>query len=100
MSQATFARQPLPQVGRRYDRMARWYRAAEIAILLPHRLRRKAVQRLDIEPGETVLEIGCGTGRNLRLLCDAIGDDGDAGPCSECRLYHLVYLWPECPLCL
>ncbi len=100
MSQATFARQPLPQVGRRYDRMARWYRAAEIAILLPHRLRRKAVQRLDIEPGETVFEIGCSTGRNLRLLCDAIGDGGDAGPRSECRLYHLVYLWPECPLCL
>lgn len=76
MSRSTFVRQPLPQVSRRYDRMARWYRVAEITILLPHRLRRKAVQRLALEPGETVLEIGCGTGRNLPLLCDAVGDDG------------------------
>jgi ubiquinone/menaquinone biosynthesis C-methylase UbiE len=76
MSRATFVRQPLPQLSKRYDRMARWYRLAEISILLPHRLRKKAVQRLDLEPGETVVEIGCGTGRNLPLLCDAVGDDG------------------------
>lgn len=76
MARSTFVRQPLPQVTRRYDRMARWYRTAEITILLPHRLRRKAVRRLDLELGETVLEIGCGTGRNLPLLCDAVGHDG------------------------
>jgi ubiquinone/menaquinone biosynthesis C-methylase UbiE len=76
MSQSTFVRQPLPRVTRRYDRMARWYRVAEIAILLPHRLRRKAVQRLALEPGEMVLEIGCGTGRNLPLLCETVGNDG------------------------
>jgi ubiquinone/menaquinone biosynthesis C-methylase UbiE len=76
MSRSTFVRQPLPQVRRRYDRMARWYRAAEITLLLPHRLRHKAVQRLDLEPGETVLEIGCGTGRNLPLLCETVGEDG------------------------
>ena len=56
--------------------MARWYRVAEITLLLPHRLRKKAVQRLDLKPGETVLEIGCGTGRNLSLLCDAVGNNG------------------------
>jgi ubiquinone/menaquinone biosynthesis C-methylase UbiE len=76
MSRSTFVRQPLPQVTRRYDRTARWYRAVEITILLPHRLRKKAVQRLDLEPGATVLEIGCGTGRNLPLLCDAAGEEG------------------------
>jgi ubiquinone/menaquinone biosynthesis C-methylase UbiE len=76
MARSTFVRRPLPQVTRRYDHMARWYRAAEITILLPHRLRKKAVQRLDLKPGETVLEIGCGTGRNLPLLCDAVGSDG------------------------
>ena len=76
MARSTFVRQPLPQVRRRYDRKARWYRAAEITLLLPHRLRKKAVQRLDLEPGETVLEIGCGTGRNLPLLCETVGDDG------------------------
>jgi ubiquinone/menaquinone biosynthesis C-methylase UbiE len=76
MSRSTFVRQPLPQVRTRYDRMARWYRAAEITLLLPHRLRKKAVQWLDLKPGETVLEIGCGTGRNLPLLCDAVGNNG------------------------
>jgi ubiquinone/menaquinone biosynthesis C-methylase UbiE len=76
MTRTTFARQPLAQVTRRYDRMARWYRAAEITLLLPHRLRKKAVQRLGLKPGETVLEIGCGTGRNLPLLCDAVGGAG------------------------
>jgi ubiquinone/menaquinone biosynthesis C-methylase UbiE len=76
VSESSFARQPLPQLTRRYDRVARWYRAAEISILLPHRLRRKAVRRLELKPGETVLEIGCGTGRNLPLLCEVVGDDG------------------------
>jgi ubiquinone/menaquinone biosynthesis C-methylase UbiE len=69
-------RQPLPQLTRRYDGMARWYRAAEFSILFPHRFRKKAVHRLDVAPGETVLEVGCGTGRNLPLLCDAVGGDG------------------------
>ena len=76
MGRSTFVRQPLPQLTRRYDRMARWYRVAEITILLPHRLRHKSVRRLALRPGETVLEVGCGTGRNLPLLCDAVGDDG------------------------
>jgi ubiquinone/menaquinone biosynthesis C-methylase UbiE len=56
--------------------MARWYRVAEITLLLPQRLRKRAVQRLDLKPGETVLEIGCGTGHNLPLLCEAVSDNG------------------------
>lgn len=76
MTQSTFVRQPLPQVQQRYDRMARWYRVAEFSILFPHRFRKKAVQRLALAPGETALEIGCGTGRNLPLLCDAVGASG------------------------
>jgi ubiquinone/menaquinone biosynthesis C-methylase UbiE len=76
MTRSTFVRQPLPQVQQRYDRMAPWYRAAEFSILFPRRFRKKAVQRLALEPGKTVLEIGCGTGRNLPLLCDAVGAAG------------------------
>lgn len=95
MARSTFVRQPLPQVRSRYDSMARWYRAAELTILLPHRLRKKAVQRLVLKPSETVLEIGCGTGRNLSLLCDAVGDDGrvigvDASSGMLTRAQHWV----------
>lgn len=69
-------RQSLPQVRRRYDRLARWYRFAGPLILLAPGFRRKAVKRLDLKRGDTVLEVGCGTGRNLALLCDAVGYDG------------------------
>ena len=44
--------------------------------MLPPGLRRKAVGRLGLHGGETVLEVGCGTGRNLPLLCEAVGADG------------------------
>jgi SAM-dependent methyltransferase len=56
--------------------MARWYRLAEPAVALPPGLRRKAVARLELKPGDTVLEVGCGTGRNLRLLREAVGSSG------------------------
>jgi ubiquinone/menaquinone biosynthesis C-methylase UbiE len=56
--------------------MARWYRLAEPAVALPPGLRRKAVARLELRPGDTVLEVGCGTGRNLRLLREAVGPSG------------------------
>src|SRR4029077_5015654 len=56
--------------------MARGYGRAEPAIALPPGLRRKAVARLGLKPGDTVLEVGCGTGRNLRLLREAVGSNG------------------------
>jgi demethylmenaquinone methyltransferase/2-methoxy-6-polyprenyl-1,4-benzoquinol methylase len=56
--------------------MARWYRFAGPLILLAPGFRRKAVKRLGLKRGETVLEIGCGTGRNLALLREAVGADG------------------------
>ncbi len=78
MSQSTFVRQPLTRVASRYDRLARWYRFAGPLILLAPGFRRKAVKRLGLKRGDTVLEIGCGTGRNLALLRDAVGDHGQA----------------------
>jgi ubiquinone/menaquinone biosynthesis C-methylase UbiE len=56
--------------------MARWYRFAGPLILLAPGFRRKAVKRLGGKRGDTVLEVGCGTGRNLALLREAVGDDG------------------------
>jgi demethylmenaquinone methyltransferase/2-methoxy-6-polyprenyl-1,4-benzoquinol methylase len=56
--------------------MARWYRFAGPLILLAPGFRRRAVKRLGLKRGETVLEIGCGTGRNLALLREAVGTEG------------------------
>jgi demethylmenaquinone methyltransferase/2-methoxy-6-polyprenyl-1,4-benzoquinol methylase len=38
--------------------------------------RRKAVDALALEPGDTVVEIGCGTGLNFGLLQEAVGPTG------------------------
>lgn len=38
--------------------------------------RKKAVRALRLQPGETVVEIGCGTGLNFRLLRNEVGDAG------------------------
>ena len=39
-------------------------------------IRRHAVARLGLKPGQTVLDIGCGTGMSLPLLRDAVGEAG------------------------
>lgn len=38
--------------------------------------RKKAVRTLDLKPGDTVVEIGCGTGLNFPLLQSAVGPEG------------------------
>jgi len=38
--------------------------------------RRRAVQALELGSGDTVVEVGCGTGLNFGLLQEAIGPDG------------------------
>jgi phosphatidylethanolamine/phosphatidyl-N-methylethanolamine N-methyltransferase len=40
------------------------------------RLRREAVAALDLDPGDTVLDLGCGTGANLPYLREAVGPGG------------------------
>lgn len=95
MTRSTFVRQPLTRVATRYDRLARWYRFGEAAIFLPPGLRRKAVKRLVLKSGDAVLEVGCGTGRNLPLLRKEVGTDGlmigvDASGGMLERAQHLV----------
>jgi demethylmenaquinone methyltransferase/2-methoxy-6-polyprenyl-1,4-benzoquinol methylase len=77
MSRSSFARQPLGRVIARYDRIAPWYRYLEWTILLAPGFRRRAVQQLQLHGGQRVLEVGCGTGRNLGLLRETVGAPGE-----------------------
>ncbi|MCW2988041.1 MAG: methylase involved in ubiquinone/menaquinone biosynthesis [Solirubrobacterales bacterium] len=61
---------------RRYDRIARFYSTLEPLYLIFPPARRKAVAALGLKAGDTVLEIGAGTGRNFPYLVDAVGPTG------------------------
>lgn len=90
--QTTSERKPLSYITARYDRVARVYTALEPLFLILPRLRRAGVDALELTAGDTVLEIGAGTGRNLRYLIDAVGPSGkvialdaSAGMLAEAR---------------
>lgn len=61
---------------RQYDRVARFYSTLEPLYLIFPRARRKATAALELKRGDTVLEIGAGTGRNFPYLVDAVGPSG------------------------
>lgn len=70
---------------RRYDRIARTYSTLEPLYLVFPPARRRAVAALGLKPGDTVLEMGAGSGRNFPYLVDAVGPSGtvvgvDASP--------------------
>jgi ubiquinone/menaquinone biosynthesis C-methylase UbiE len=61
-----------------YDRRARRYDAIVRLLSLgeDREYRRRAVAALRLRPGQRVLDVGCGTGLNFRLLSDAVGPAG------------------------
>jgi ubiquinone/menaquinone biosynthesis C-methylase UbiE len=70
---------------RRYNRIAHLYSTLEPLYLIFPPARRKAVAALGLKAGDTVLEIGAGTGRNFPYLVEAVGPSGtiigvDASP--------------------
>jgi ubiquinone/menaquinone biosynthesis C-methylase UbiE len=88
-------RKPLEHIVARYDRVARFYRRLEFLFLITPRARLKAVSALELRPGNVVLEIGAGTGRNLRYLTQAVGPSGrviavDASPGMLMQARRLV----------
>ena len=56
-----------------YDAATQLYRLAGFPLT---RYRRLAAEALDLRPGATVVEIGCGTGANFPLLQERIGPTG------------------------
>lgn len=63
-------------VRRRFNRLAPIYPIFDVLLLLPPRACAEAVRRLELKPGGHVLEVGCGTGRNLARLVQAVGPGG------------------------
>src|SRR5262249_30993972 len=48
----------------------------EWLLFLPVGFRRTSIERLSLRRGDSVLEIGCGTGRNFRYMREAVGPTG------------------------
>lgn len=61
------------RLARHYDLAARFLEALGFGY---DRLRRDAVEALSLEEGDTVVDIGCGTGANFSLLENRIGPTG------------------------
>jgi ubiquinone/menaquinone biosynthesis C-methylase UbiE len=59
-----------------YDRVAPFYRSLSPLFLINPWARRKGVAALGLRPGDTVLEMAVGTGRNLPYLVEAVGPSG------------------------
>jgi ubiquinone/menaquinone biosynthesis C-methylase UbiE len=63
-------------VQQRYDRIAKFIPVFDRLFFLPRDLRRKAVDRLGLSRGDSVFEIGCGTGNSFSHLYEAVGPAG------------------------
>jgi len=63
-------------ISRRYDRLAGFVPLFDRLLFLPPNLRKKAVAHLELRPGDSVLDVGCGVGANLRDLRAAVGPAG------------------------
>jgi demethylmenaquinone methyltransferase/2-methoxy-6-polyprenyl-1,4-benzoquinol methylase len=75
-----------------YDRVAPFYRALSPLFLVTPWARHKGVDALGLRRGDTVLEMGAGSGRNLPYLVEAVGPTGavigvdlSAGMLAEAR---------------
>lgn len=63
-------------IAARYDRLASLIGFIDWLFFVPPHFRARAAQHLALRPGDCVLEIGCGTGRNFPYLRAAVGAGG------------------------
>ncbi|NJE85946.1 methyltransferase domain-containing protein [Thermococcus sp. CX2] len=61
------------QAKKAYDKISRFY---DCFAFLEKKYRDRALELLDIKKGETVLEIGFGTGHCLKKMAELVGDEG------------------------
>jgi ubiquinone/menaquinone biosynthesis C-methylase UbiE len=75
----------IESIRRRYDFIAPVFPVFELVFLQPPGIRPRAVARLELKHGDSVLEVGCGTGRNLKHLVSVVGPSGTVYgvDCSE-----------------
>jgi ubiquinone/menaquinone biosynthesis C-methylase UbiE len=64
-----------------YQRRARTY---DLELLLFEPIRRQAIERLALKPGQTVLDLGCGTGLSLEALHQGVGPSGRVIGVEQC----------------
>ncbi len=79
-------------IRRKYKRNSVFYNLVDRPL---RRVRARAVARLNLRPGESVLDLGCGTGLSVGMLQRAVGRDGrvigvDASPDMLARARRLV----------
>lgn len=87
-------------VRRRYEALAPVYDRVTLDRLVYGSARRHAVALLRLRPGDTVLDVGCGTGLSLGLLRRAVGPEGtvigldlSAGMLRRARARVAVHGW-------
>jgi ubiquinone/menaquinone biosynthesis C-methylase UbiE len=66
------------EIQRTYSSWSRFYEQVTPIYLLGNegRLRREAIHALKLRPGQAVLDVGCGTGRNFPYIIQKIGEGG------------------------
>lgn len=66
-----------------YRQRASWY---DLELVAFEPIRRKAIDKLALQHGQTVMDVGCGTGLSLRAMAEAVGPTGQVvglEPCPE-----------------
>ena len=66
----------IKRINTKYRRNARFYDLLVRPLPLFEQLRQRAVDRLGPRPGETVVDLGCGTGLSFELLERGVGPQG------------------------
>lgn len=65
-----------PETASAYERWARTYATVVRRLPAIGRVRDRAVEALDLDPGDRVVDMGCGPGVNLHRLGRAVGPEG------------------------